>query len=153
MLHNFINIVTEGPKQPYIDKDKEVDKDKDSAFKIEMFEKAWNLYGKKQDKKRALQIWMKLTIDDMHVCIKAIPLYVKSTPNKQYQKMFKTYLNNKSWENEIDVEIKEKVIESNYYCEKCKKHYQFPQTEKEKYDRVCPKDKSILQFVEFIYTN
>ena len=92
---------------------------KENEFRI-----AWDLYQKKQDKKRALQIWMKLDTVEMHFCIKAIPNYVKSTPDKQFRKMFKTYLNNRSWENEIDLtNIKKEIIGYLYQCPKCKEYF------------------------------
>lgn len=101
----------------------DIDEDVIKKEKEELFENAWNLYDKKQDKTKALIVWMKLTIDDMHWCTDKIPLYVKSTPDVQFRKMFKTYLNNRSWENEIVLPIKEKKIVSiEYICTADPKH-------------------------------
>lgn len=46
---------------------------------------------------------------------------------------------------------KKQIQAAKYYCKKCKEDQEFAQTEKQKYHRVCQKDKSILEFVEFIY--
>ncbi len=65
------------------------------------FENFWDLYAKKQDRIKCERKWKQLTDEERQNCIKAIPEYVKSTPDKQFRKNPATYLNNKSWENEI----------------------------------------------------
>ena len=65
------------------------------------FEVFWNLYDKKEDKMKCITRWHNLTNKEREACIEAIPIYVQSTPDKQYRKNPSTYLNNKSWENEI----------------------------------------------------
>jgi len=65
------------------------------------FETFWNLYGKKQDRIKCEGKWKRLSNKDRNACIDAIPAYVKSTPDIQYRKNPATYLNNKSWENEV----------------------------------------------------
>lgn len=67
------------------------------------FETFWNLYNKKQDRVKCETKWKRLTNKEREACIKAIPAYVKSTPDVQYRKNPATYLNNKSWENEVGV--------------------------------------------------
>ena len=67
------------------------------------FETFWNLYGKKQDRIKCEGKWKRLSNKDRNACIDAIPAYVKSTPDIQYRKNPATYLNNKSWENEVGV--------------------------------------------------
>lgn len=67
------------------------------------FETFWNLYGKKQDRIKCEGKWKRLSNKDRKACIDAIPAYVKSTPDIQYRKNPATYLNNKSWENEVGV--------------------------------------------------
>lgn len=106
-------------------------KTEDGYYKIKeekelLFKEAWNLYDKKEDRKKALQIWMNLTLSDINFCIEVIPKYVKSTPDKQFRKMFKTYLNNRSWENEIDLnKSKLEIIGYMYDCYHCRKQYKF----------------------------
>ena len=81
------------------DKDKELDKVKD---KEEVpFEKFWNLYDKKEDRIKCEGKWNRLTNKERENCITNLPAYIVSTPDKQFRKNPATYLNNKSWENEI----------------------------------------------------
>lgn len=89
-----------------------------------LFKNAWHTYEKKEDRKRAWQIWKKFDESTMRAIVKAIPDYVKSTPDKRYRKMFKTYLNNRSWENEIDLsKAKREIIGYQYDCYHCRKSY------------------------------
>jgi len=66
-----------------------------------LFEKAWNLYGKKTDKVKAHRKWNLLSDSDKKDCMAAIPAYVQSTPDKQFRKAFVVYLNGRNWEDEI----------------------------------------------------
>ena len=65
------------------------------------FEKFWNLYDKKQDRIKCERKWNNLKVKEQEECIKNLPAYILSTPDKQFRKNPSTYLNNKSWENEI----------------------------------------------------
>ena len=66
------------------------------------FDKAWNLYQKKVGPKEKLKAkWNKLSLKDRKAAIEHIPLYVQSTPDRQYRKHFQTYLNQRGWEDEI----------------------------------------------------
>ena len=123
MLHAFIDIVTEDSEVCGLDKEEEKIKKKSKIVKKNLFNTAWDLYNKKQDKKKALDIWMRLDVEDMQHCIKKIPDYVKSTPDKQYRKMFKTYLTNRSWENEIEIQVKLHKVGYIYECGECKKEH------------------------------
>lgn len=66
-----------------------------------VFEVFWDLYAKKEDRVKCEVKWKQLTDAEREECIKKIPDYVRATPDKQYRKNPATYLNNKSWENEI----------------------------------------------------
>ena len=77
------------------DKDKEKDKEK------EQFEIFWNLYDKKIDKDKCYKKWLKLCEVDRVASIKHIPQYKLSQPDKKFRKNPETYINNKSWNNEI----------------------------------------------------
>lgn len=68
----------------------------DSSFDV-----FWNLYDKKIDPKKCRLIWAKLTTSEREEILDHVPKYVASTPDKQYRKHPTTYLNNRSWENEI----------------------------------------------------
>ena len=66
-----------------------------------LFEEFWNLYDKKNDRKKCLQKWKRLAKTDQKDIIAYVPKYVASTPDKHYRKDPATFLNNRSWENEI----------------------------------------------------
>lgn len=66
------------------------------------FETFWNAYDKKRgDKEKLSKKWGKLT-DAIRTEIMAyVPKYVKATPDKEYRKNPETFLNNKTWEDEL----------------------------------------------------
>lgn len=65
------------------------------------FDQFWNLYGHKKGRLKAEQKWSKLTDKERELAMKAIPAYIKSTPDRQYRKHPATYLNGKHWEDEV----------------------------------------------------
>jgi len=66
------------------------------------FEIFWNLYNKKRgDKSKIEKKWDKLNIETQQKIIDYIPKYIKSQPDKKYRKDPQTFLNNKSWNDEI----------------------------------------------------
>ena len=65
------------------------------------FEEWWDLYDKKVERAKCEAKWKKLSTAEKRACIAATPVYVASTPDKQYRKNPQTYLNNKSWNDEI----------------------------------------------------
>lgn len=67
----------------------------------EGFSEWWELYGKKIDRAKCEKKWAKLSYEEKRACIMATPAYVASTPDLQYRRHPMTYLNNKSWENQI----------------------------------------------------
>ena len=75
---------------------------KDINNKINVpFEIFWNLYDKKEDRIKCERKWNSLTNKEREEYIAKLPAYISSTPDKLYRKHPATYLNNKSWENEI----------------------------------------------------
>lgn len=66
-----------------------------------LFEKFWAMYGKKVDKRKAQQKWKRLSKKDKHAALEYIPKYVAATPDIQYRRNPTTFLNNRTWENEI----------------------------------------------------
>lgn len=76
--------------------------------KRELFDTFWDLYQKKVGYSKCLEKWMKLGIPTMSSIIKAVPKYVKDTPDVKYRKNPLTWLNGKYWEDEP---IKEKEKE------------------------------------------
>jgi hypothetical protein len=74
--------------------------DKQKPF-VEEFEKFWNMYDKKVDRKKSEKKFIKLKKSDIEKIFETLPAYIKSTPDKQYRKNPSTYLNNQSWNDEI----------------------------------------------------
>ena len=66
------------------------------------FDNAWQLYQKKVGSKARLnKKWNSMSQADRKAAIEYIPLYVMATPDKQFRKNFQTFLNQRSWEDEI----------------------------------------------------
>lgn len=65
------------------------------------FDQFWSLYDHKKGRLKAEQKWNKLTDKERELAMKAIPVYIKSTPDRQYRKHPATYLNGKHWEDEV----------------------------------------------------
>jgi len=66
------------------------------------FEEFWNLYDKKVGKKDKLKnIWDELTAEEQLLIMEYIPNYKIAQPTKKYRKNPQTFLNNKSWNDEI----------------------------------------------------
>lgn len=65
------------------------------------FQVFWDKYGKKQDSKKCLEKWMKLTDEEMNAALDKVDLYVASTPDVQFRKNPLTWLNGKCWNDEI----------------------------------------------------
>lgn len=86
-------------------KGEEKDKEKDNiscACDDEEFDKFWDLYDKKcGDKSKIKAKFNKLSRADKDKIFETLPTYVANTPNKTYRKNPETYLNNKSWNDEI----------------------------------------------------
>jgi hypothetical protein len=59
------------------------------------------MYGKKIDRAKCEKKWEKLSFAEKQAYIAATPAYVASTPDLQFRRHPMTYLNNKSWENQI----------------------------------------------------
>jgi hypothetical protein len=66
-----------------------------------VFAQFWDLYDKKVDKNKCEGYWQKLTDEEIELIFQHIPLYKLSQPEKQFRKDPKTYLYNKSWNDEI----------------------------------------------------
>ena len=82
-------------------KESKVKESKENIKKQIEFEIFWNLYDKKKDRIKCERMWRNLTDAERSLCIARLPDYINSTPDKQFRKDPATYLNNKSWENEI----------------------------------------------------
>lgn len=81
------------------------------------FENVWNLYDKKQDKKKAEAKWNKLSIENKRKALAHIPKYVQTTPDKQFRKNLTTYLNGECWDNELTFKTSEDETTGTHYRE------------------------------------
>lgn len=68
---------------------------------IDSFQRWWDLYDKKRLRDKCYAKWKKLSTKDRIDCYHNTPAYVRATPDKQYRKDPITFLNNKSWNDEI----------------------------------------------------
>jgi len=69
--------------------------------KKELFKNFWDLYDKKTSKETVLKKWLKLSQEEMKQVFIHLPKYVDSTPDKSFRKNPLTYLNQKSFNDEI----------------------------------------------------
>lgn len=65
------------------------------------FERAWSLYDKKVGRAKCEKKWNKLPYQERKAAMEYIPFYVAATKDKQFRKNFETFINNKSWNDEI----------------------------------------------------
>lgn len=92
---------------------KEKDKEKESVIQEEKnniqkeetkeypFEAFWDAYGKKIDRPKCERKWASLSKEDKKACMEYIPKYVAATPDIQFRRHPTTFLNNRSWENDL----------------------------------------------------
>ena len=67
----------------------------------EVFNNFWNLYDKKTSREKCFKKFRTLKAEEMEQIFIHLPEYVNSTPDKKYRKDPTTYLNNKSFNDEI----------------------------------------------------
>lgn len=98
-------------------------------FSFEMF---WDLYEKKVgEKSKLIKKWDKLTEEERTKALEYIPKYKLAQPDKKYRKNPETFLNNKSWNDELidskkgaaPAVIKAKVPVFNYDKDYADKYY------------------------------
>jgi uncharacterized protein YdaU (DUF1376 family) len=76
-----------------------VNEDKNINIDFDFF---WNDYDKKVgDKQKLKNKWNKLSDKDRNEIMNYLPLYIEAVPDKQFRKNPETFLNNKSWLDEI----------------------------------------------------
>ena len=76
-----------------------VNEDKNINIDFDYF---WNDYDKKVgDKQKLKSKWNKLSDKDRNEIMNYLPLYIEAVPDKQFRKNPETFLNNKSWLDEI----------------------------------------------------
>lgn len=84
------------PKKTHIKKTNEKD-----SHDQELFNTFWDSYNKKIDRVKCENKWKRLSLEEKNLILAYVPRYVKATPDKQFRKHPATFLNNRSWENEI----------------------------------------------------
>lgn len=75
----------------------------------------WNAYKKKTGKDSCLKKFLTLTTEEIYSILKAVPSYVKNTPDEKYRKNPLTYLNGKHWEDEVITQDSVKGLNINNY--------------------------------------
>jgi hypothetical protein len=79
------------------------------------FSDFWDLYDKKVGSKDKIEKrWNALSQKTKEQIIDYLPGYLEATPEKTYRKNPQTFLNNKSWEDEIILKTKNNDSKSNY---------------------------------------
>jgi len=68
------------------------------------FDKFWSIYNKKTDRKKCFNKFIKLKDSDREKIFQTLQTYIDSTPETQFRKNPVTYLNNESWNDEINNE-------------------------------------------------
>ncbi len=87
-------------KQQQTDTNKNDKNDKNVKNKV-MFDLFWNLYDKKVSSSKCKSKWDKLTLQEQKKAMVFIPRYKQTTPDKKFRKNPETFLNNKSWNDEL----------------------------------------------------
>ena len=84
-------------------KGKEINEKKVNKVNIidEQFEEFWDLYDYKKSRDKAEKAWKTLNQEEKALALQHAPVYAQSTPDKQFRKHPTTYLNNKSFNDEI----------------------------------------------------
>ena len=65
------------------------------------FEEFWDLYDYKKSRDKAEKAWKTLNQQEKALALQHAPVYAQSTPDKQFRKHPTTYLNSKSFNDEI----------------------------------------------------
>jgi len=76
-------------------------KKNEKLFKENSFIQFWDLYDKKTALKDCEKKFLKLPKEVIEKILEVVPLYVKSTPEKEFRKHPATWLNNECWNDEI----------------------------------------------------
>ena len=94
----------------------EKDKKKEQKKKREKrFESFWNLYNKKLGIKTANAKFHLLDESDVDLIFKTLPKYIQSTPDLKYRKNPSSYLNQKTWKDEIDLKAFNDITPESFY--------------------------------------
>jgi hypothetical protein len=67
------------------------------------FDNFWKIYDKKVAREECQKRWDRISNEDKEQIFATLPKYIAATPNKQFRKNPKTYLNNNAWEDELPI--------------------------------------------------
>lgn len=82
-------------------KERKGKENKDNKIDFDIF---WNLYNKKEGSKNDCEKkWNKLKIEEQEKIIKTLPSFISKISEKKFQPFPATYLNQKRWNDEIEV--------------------------------------------------
>jgi len=84
-----------------VNKDEDVIENEFEILQYPSFEDFWNLYDKKVDRTKAESKWNKLTQKEKEEAVDYIPAYKLAQPDKKFRRNPETFINNKTWQNEI----------------------------------------------------
>ena len=79
-------------------KKSKVNEIKENKIDFDIF---WNLYDKKTSRDKCECKWNNLNLEDQNKILEYIPKYKISQPDKKFRKNPETFLNNKTWNDEI----------------------------------------------------
>lgn len=91
----------ETPLKPILKTSNELKTVKGSTEREEQFNKFWELYNKKVDKKKTLSKFLKLKDSDIKKIAETIKNYISINNDVKYRKNPLTYLNSEAWNDEI----------------------------------------------------
>lgn len=102
-LHTLSRTVSDSPPTvpdcPPLDTDTDTDTDKKKVQESVQFEKFWDAYPRKENKKRTLSAWAALCNSDRDAAIDGIAKR-QWDKDKKFQMLPSTYLNGRRWEDE-----------------------------------------------------
>lgn len=105
----------EEDKEKEVDKEKEKEGDSFEFLPYPTFDDFWTEYDKKIGEKEKLKLkFDKLSQEEKEKIMLYIPEYKKSQPNKIYRKNPDTFLNNKSWNDELIILSKNGIKHPGY---------------------------------------
>ena len=84
-----------------VNKDEDVIESEFEILQYPSFDDFWNLYDKKVDRTKAESKWNKLTQKEKEEAVEYIPAYKLAQPDKKFRRNPETFINNKTWQNEI----------------------------------------------------
>lgn len=95
--------VTETQLKPILKTSKQSKPIKDNTKRIEQFEVFWGIYDKNVNKENALKKFLSLPNKDVEEIARTIKNYILANNVKKYRKAPLVYLNQKCWNDEIDL--------------------------------------------------